>query len=127
MNMTPGAWHIFLIHFRYAHARFLVAWLAAATGTVSPAIFRLRLAPYKQGISPVSSPTGEAGKNAQAGLCVGLRSAPIENNVWQIYIVKMHFFLFVAFEGTFRKILNMVIIHIKGSRHTPLCLFNTLF
>jgi hypothetical protein len=33
----------------------------------------------------------------------------------------------LAFEGTIRKFLNMVAVHIEGSMHPPICLFETLF
>jgi hypothetical protein len=87
----------------------------------------------KQGTFPVCFPTGEAGNNnAETGY---MRWSPICHHSKQwvakgevlIYIVKVNFSNIVAFEGTIRKYLNMVTVHIGDPMHHPICLFDILF
>jgi hypothetical protein len=44
-----------------------------------------------------------------------------------IDIVKENFKNCLAFKETIRKFLNMIAVHIKSSRHPPICLFETVF
>jgi hypothetical protein len=82
--------------------------------------------------SPVCSSREEAGKNAEAGF---IRWSPDCHNRKQwmaeskssIYIVNGTFVKGIAFKGTIRKFLNKLAVHIEGIRHSPKCLFDTLF
>jgi hypothetical protein len=84
--------------------------------------------------SPVCSPTGKAGKNAETGLCCVFtnchyRKKWVAKNKISIYVMKANFLKIVAFKGTSRKFLNIVPVafYIEGSRYLPICLFETPF
>jgi hypothetical protein len=66
MNFIPGAWLNFLIHFRYAHARFQLypVCYPGKSNLTSSCHRDSKTANFS---FPVCSPTGEAGKNVQTG------------------------------------------------------------
>jgi hypothetical protein len=140
MNLIPGAGLIFLIHFLYAHARFQLysvcsleknMCLAAATGTVSPPIFRLRSAhPQKRQIKTYI-PVFRVMCGRPQAFYRDLRSATIvvyggQRIKFLFIIANVNFSKIVAFKGTIRKFLNTAAVHIEGLRHPPMCLFDTL-
>jgi hypothetical protein len=73
----------------------------------------------KQGISPVCSPAGDAGKNEEtcfmrcSTVCPNRKQWVAKGKI-SIYIVKVNFPKIVAFKGTFIKYLNIVAGHIEG-------------
>jgi hypothetical protein len=106
--------------------------LAAATGTVSPPIFRLRSAhPQKRQIKTYR-PVFRVMCGRPQAFYRDLRSATIvvyggQRIKFLFIIANVNFSKIVAFKGTIRKFLNTAAVHIEGLRHPPMCLFDTLF
>jgi hypothetical protein len=108
-------------------------WLAAATGTVIPTIFRPSPCPVTNKGFPRSAPPQERqAKTQKPVLWSGFRSAPLKKR-WvaldkiSIYIVKVNFSKFVAFFKDDQKFFKMVAVHIEGPMHSPIFLFDALF
>jgi hypothetical protein len=140
MNLIPGAWLIFMIHFRYAHPTPDFSCIRSAPWRKQ---FDKRLPREQYAFFASSAPhTGEADKNVQTGFsrwsAVCHRSFPLicgllplsfvgAKDDFSIDKVKVNFWKITSFKGMIRKFLNMVAVHIEGIRHPLICLFDTLF
>jgi hypothetical protein len=136
INFISGVWLNFLIYFRYAHARFSCTrsaplekaiWLAAATGTARPPIFRFWSASPHERQVKMYNPVFLMICGVPQAFSRDLRSATNVCGAKDKISFHVNFKKIITFKGTIRKILDVLAEHIECLRYPPICLFETLF